>query len=297
MDQVKIDAIVQAVLAELGRPGVGVAPAGPAKAPAGGGIVIDLPDPTRPEARHAVGVEHPCNPDGLRNLAATTTARLAVGRAGPRPKTRTLLLFQADHGVTQDAIYGEVSEAVRQQFKLFTVQTQVADRGEYLLRPDLGRRLSDEAKKLIAERCVKKPQVQIVVGDGLSAAAIDNNLPQIFPVIEQGLKAAGISTGTPFFVKFARVGVMNDVNDIIGADMVLLLIGERPGLGVADAMSAYMGWRPAAGKTDANRDVICMITNAGGTNPLEGGAYVVELIKKTLKFQASGVELKLKTTS
>lgn len=296
MDQAKIDAVVQAVLAELGKTGGSAAPAGPASAAAPGGIVIDLPDPTRPEARRAIGVEHPCNPDGLRNLAATTTARLAVGRAGPRPKTRTLLLFQADHGVTQDAIYGEVSEAVRQQFKLFTVQTQVADRGEYLLRPDLGRRLSDEAKKLIAERCVKKPQVQIVVGDGLSAAAIDNNLPQIFPVIEQGLKAAGISMGTPFFIKFARVGVMNDVNDIIGADLVLLLIGERPGLGVADAMSAYMGWRPAAGKTDANRDVICMITNAGGTNPLEGGAYVVELIKKTLKFQASGVELKLKTT-
>ncbi len=300
MDQAKIDAIVQAVLSELGKKGGSAVPtiaAPPAPSPAAtGGLVIDLPDPTRPEARRALGVEHPCNPDGLRNLAATTTARLAVGRAGPRPKTRTLLLFQADHGVTQDAIYGEVSETVRQQFKLFTVQTQVADRGEYLLRPDLGRRLSDEAKKVIAERCVKKPQVQIVVGDGLSAAAIDNNLPQIFPVIEQGLKAAGVSMGTPFFIKFARVGVINDVNDIIGADMVLLLIGERPGLGVADAMSAYMGWRPAAGKTDANRDVICMITNAGGTNPLEGGAYVVELIKKTLKFQASGVELKLKTT-
>ncbi|MBX7235045.1 MAG: ethanolamine ammonia-lyase subunit EutC [Caldilineales bacterium] len=303
MEQAKIDAIVQAVLAELGQKGGSAAPtiaAPPAisapLAAAAGGLVIDLPDPTRPEARRAIGVEHPCNPDGLRNLAATTTARLAVGRAGPRPKTRTLLLFQSDHGVTQDAIYGEVSEAAKQKFNLFTVQTQVADRGQYLLRPDLGRRLSDEAKKLVADRCAKKPQVQIVVGDGLSAAAIDNNLPQIFPVIEQGLKAAGISMGTPFFIRFARVGVINDVNEIIGADMVLLLIGERPGLGVADAMSAYMGWRPAAGKTDANRDVICMITNAGGTNPLEGGAYVVELIKKTLKFQASGVELKLKTS-
>lgn len=296
MDQAKIDTIVQAVLAELGKTSGSAIPTASASMSAAGEFVIDLPDPTRPEARHAIGVEHPCNADGLRNLAATTTARLAVGRAGPRPKTRTLLLFQADHGVTQDAIYGEVNADVLKQFDLFTVQTQVADRGEYLLRPDLGRRLSDEAKKIIGERCTKKPQVQIVVGDGLSAAAISNNLPQILPVIQQGLKAAGISVGTPFFIKFARVGVMNDVNDIIGADMVLLLIGERPGLGVADAMSAYMGWRPAAGKTDANRDVICMITNAGGTNPLEGGAYVVELIKKTLKFQASGVELKLKTS-
>ncbi|MDZ4159922.1 MAG: ethanolamine ammonia-lyase subunit EutC, partial [Anaerolineaceae bacterium] len=164
-------------------------------------------------------------------------------------------------------------------------------------RPDLGRRLSDEAKAVIAEKCVKKPQVQIVVGDGLSAAAITNNLATIYPVIEQGLKSAGISVGTPFFVRFARVGVINDINEIIGADIVIILIGERPGLGVADALSAYMGYLPAGGKTDADRDVVCMITMAGGTNPLEGGAYVVELIKKTLKYQASGVELKLKSAS
>jgi len=295
VDPARIEAIVQAVLAELAKTGAAPAAPTPAPPPAADGPIIDLPDPTRPEARRAIGVDHPYDPEGLRNLAATTTARLAVGRAGPRPKTRTLLLFQADHGVTQDAIYGEVNPDVLKQFDLFTVQTQVRDRQEYLLRPDLGRRLSEEARRIIAERCVKNPQVQIVVGDGLSAAAINNNLPQIFPVITQGLKAAGISMGTPFFIQFARVGVINDVNEVIGADVVVILIGERPGLGVADALSAYMGWRPGPGKTDAHRDVICMITANGGTNPLEGGAYVVELIKKTLRYQASGVELKLKT--
>jgi ethanolamine ammonia-lyase small subunit len=298
MDQSKVDveAIVQAVLNELRKQGNGAAAGnGQGQAKSNGELVIDLPDPTLPEARRAIGVKNPHDADGLRNLCATTTARVGVGRAGSRPKTSTLLLFQSDHGVTQDAIYGVVGEEVKQQFNLFSVKTMVSDRGEYLLRPDLGRRLSDEAKKTIAERCTKKPQVQIVVGDGLSAAAITNNLPVIYPVIEQGLKSAGISVGTPFFIEFARVGVINDVNEIIGADMVLILIGERPGLGVADAMSAYMGYKPAAGKTDADRDVICMITKNGGTNPLEGGAFVVELIKKTLKYQASGVDLKLKS--
>ncbi|OQA12891.1 MAG: Ethanolamine ammonia-lyase light chain [Chloroflexi bacterium ADurb.Bin360] len=76
----------------------------------------------------------------------------------------------------------------------------------------------------------------------------------------------------------------------------MILLGERPGLGVADALSAYMGYRPGPGKTDAERDVVCMITYHGGTNPLEAGAYVVELIKQTLKYQASGVELKLKAS-
>ena len=297
-EKVDIEAIVKAVVAELGKTGK----AGPASAgnsvPALGGKerVLDLPDLTLVENRRAIGVRNPIDEEGLRNLCATTTARLGVGRAGPRPRTKSLLLFQADHGVTQDAIYGEVSEEVLNKFNLFTVQTRIEDRGQYLLRPDLGRLLSEEAKAVIAEKCVKKPQVQIVVADGLSAAAINNNLPLIYPVIEQGLKSAGLSVGTPFFVKFGRVSVINDVNDVIGADVVLILIGERPGLGIADAMSAYMGWRPTAGKTDAERDVVCMITQNGGTNPLEGGAFVVETIKKTLKYQASGVELKEKAS-
>jgi ethanolamine ammonia-lyase small subunit len=290
---VNIEAIVQAVVAELRKQGQ--APAGssqPAAPSAPGELVIDLPDPTRPEARVAIGVDNPYDAEGLRNLRGTTTARIGVGRAGPRPKTAALLLFQSDHGVTQDAIYGEVTEEVKQQFDLFTVQTGVADRDEYLLRPDLGRRLSEEAKKTIAEKCVKNPQVQIIVGDGLSAAAVTNNLQHIFPVISDGLKSAGITMGTPFFVQNARVGVINDVGELLNADMVVILLGERPGLGVADAMSAYMGYQPRPGKTDAERDVICMITYNGGTNPLEAGAYVVELIKKTLKYKASGVELK-----
>jgi ethanolamine ammonia-lyase small subunit len=141
---------------------------------------------------------------------------------------------------------------------------------------------------------VKKPQVQIVVGDGLSAAAVTNNLAEIYPVLEQGLTSAGLSIGTPFFVRYCRVGVMNDVNDVVGADVVVLLIGERPGLGVADALSVYSGWRPGPGKSDAHRDVICMITPHGGTNPLEAGAFVVEHVKNVVAAQASGVELRLK---
>ncbi len=296
MDQVTVDieAIVQAVVKELRQQGE-VPSSNPAtESAASGDLVIDLPDPTLPESRRAIGVREPYDMEGLRNLCSTTPARLGVGRAGPRPRTRTLLLFQSDHGVTQDAIYGEVSEEVKEQFDLFTVRTKITDRDEYLLRPDQGRKLSDEAKKVIAERCVKNPQVQIVVGDGLSAAAVNNNVPEIYPVIEEGLKSANISMGTPFFIEFARVGVINEVNDIVGADMVVILLGERPGLGVADALSAYMGHKPGPGKTDAERDVVCMITYHGGTNPLEAGAYVVELIKKTLKYQASGIELKKK---
>ena len=311
--------IVQAVLAELERDG----PADPVRAPATGARPeaaaapvepprrtsapasstphvqeaepsVEVADPTVEEERRRIGVENPANAAGLTNLAASTYARLAVGRAGPRPRTRTTLLFGADHAVTQDAIFGDVPTELLDQFGLFTVQTQVTTQDEYLLRPDLGRRLSDEGRALVAERCTKKPQVQIVVGDGLSAAAVTNNLPQIYPVLEQGLTSAGFTLGTPFFVRYCRVGVINDVNDVVGADVVVLLIGERPGLGVADALSVYSGWRPGPGKSDAHRDVICMITANGGTNPLEAGAFAVEHVKNVMAAQASGVELRLK---
>lgn len=310
----EVRSIVREVLAELERaptaaptaasptpaarptpvPKANPGPAAPARSGGSGDVTIDVPDPTVEEERRRLGVENPANASGLANLASSTYARLAVGRAGPRPRTRTMLLFNADHAVTQDAIFGEVPTEILDQFGLFTVQTKVTDQDEYLLRPDLGRQLSDEARAEIDQRCTKNPQVQIVVGDGLSAAAVTNNLPQIYPVLEQGLSSAGFTLGTPFFVRYCRVGVMNDVNDVIGADVVVLLIGERPGLGVADALSVYSGWRPGPGKSDAHRDVICMITANGGTNPLEAGAFAVEHVKQVIADEASGVELRLK---
>jgi ethanolamine ammonia-lyase small subunit len=298
----QVRAIVTDVLAELRRrqpaPVAEQAPAAErpvvARAPVavGSPADIDLPDPT--VNRRLIGVADPANPTGLENLVASTTARIGVGRAGPRPRTASLLLFRADHAVTQDAIFGEVPAALLDQFGMFSVQTQVTTAEEYLLRPDLGRALSEQARAEIDRRCTKNPQVQIVVGDGLSWAAVANNLPKIYPVLEQGLRSAGLTVGTPFFVRYCRVGIINDINDVVGADVVVLLIGERPGLGVADALSVYSGWRPTVGKTDAHRDVICMITDNGGTNPLEAGAYVVEHVRTVLANQASGVELRLK---
>ena len=146
---------------------------------------------------------------------------------------------------------------------------------------------------MINQKCVKNPQVQLVVGDGLSAAAIESNLRQIFPVIQQGLQSAGLSLGTPFFVKYCRVGVMNDIGDILNPEVLILLIGERPGLGRAESMSAYMAYRPKKGQNDSDRDVICNIFENGGTNPLEAGAFMVQFVQKMRQHQASGVKLKL----
>ena len=257
-------------------------------------LSIDLPDPTLDEYRYKPRIKNPKDANGVKALVESTTARIGVGRAGPRYNTASLLLFQGDHAVTQDALYRDVEQKLLDEFNLFTVQTKVTGgKQEYLLRPDLGRLLSDDAKRTINEKCQKNVNIQLCVGDGLSAAAIEANLRQIFPVIKQGVQTAGLTFGIPFFIKYARVGVMNDIGELIKPDVVILLIGERPGLGRAESMSAYMGYKPKYGDTDADRDVVCNIFENGGTNPLEGGAFVVQIAQKMRKNQASGVKLKM----
>jgi ethanolamine ammonia-lyase small subunit len=316
MDDTKLAAIVEAIVRELKSSGAvrsngsssdngsspisitlaspSAVPVKPRPATSMGALTIDLPDPTGPDLRAKPGVKNPKDVDGLRALVDSTSARIGVGRAGPRYRTASLLLFQGDHAVTQDALYRDVDPKLLDQFNLLTVQTKITGgKQEYLLRPDLGRLLNDDAKRIINEKCQKNVNVQLVVGDGLSAAAIEANLRQIFAVIKQGVQTAGLTFGTPFFIKYARVGVMNDVGELIKPDVVILLIGERPGLGRAESMSAYMGYKPKYGDTDADRDVVCNIFENGGTNPLEAGAFVVQIAQKMRKNQASGVKLKM----
>jgi len=316
MDDAKLAAIVEAVVRELKAAGAvkpfasspepSTAPASQTSAPSSavpikphaaafsGSLNIDLPDPVTPELRYKPLVKNPKDASGLNALVASTTSRIGVGRAGPRYSTASLLLFQGDHAVTQDALYRDVDQKLLDEFGLFTVETKVTGgKQEYLLRPDLGRSLNDEAKRTINEKCQKNVNIQVVVGDGLSSQAVESNLRQMFPVIKQGVQSANLTFGTPFFIKHARVGVMNDVGELIKPDVVVLLIGERPGLGRAESMSAYMGYKPKYGDTDADRDVVCNIFENGGTNPLEAGAFVVQIAQKMRKNQASGVKLKM----
>ena len=318
MDDAKLTAIVDAIVRELEASGAvkrpvvaspeeakaspassslsssSVVPVKPRTATSTANLNIDLPDPTVDNLRYMPRVMNPKDAQGLKALMASTTARIGVGRAGPRYSTASLLLFQGDHAVTQDALYRDVDQKLLNEFNLFTVQTKITGgKQEYLLRPDLGRLLNDDAKRIINEKCQKNVNIQLCVGDGLSAAAIEANLRKIFPVIKQGVQNAGLTFGTPFFIKYARVGVMNDVGELIKPDVVILLIGERPGLGRAESMSAYMGYKPKYGDTDADRDVVCNIFESGGTNPLEAGAFVVQLAQSMRKSQASGVKLKL----
>ena len=108
----------------------------------------------------------------------------------------------------------------------------------------------------------------------------------------QGLESYGIDTGTPFFVKYGRVGVMDQVSELTGAEVTCVLIGERPGLITAESMSAYIAYKATVGMPEARRTVVSNIHRAG-TNPAEAGAHIAEIIKIMLEKKASGTDLKL----
>jgi ethanolamine ammonia-lyase small subunit len=257
-------------------------------------INIDLPDPALPEHRYKPRLQKAQDPDALAALIAATTARIGVGRAGPRYNTFALLLCQGDHAITQDALMRNVDQHVLDDLDLFTVHTNVTgDKHEYLLRPDLGRQLSDAARQTLYAQCTLSPNIQLVVGDGLSATAVEANVRVMLPALRQSAEAAGLSVGTPFFIKYCRVGVLNDIGEVLKPDVVILLIGERPGLGRAASLSAYMAYRPKAGDTDADRDVVSNIFSNGGTDPLIGATCIIQMAQKMMQYQASGVKLKL----
>ena len=135
-------------------------------------------------------------------------------------------------------------------------------------RPDLGRRLSDESKEIVQKRGINAPQVQIVCCDGLSATALNVNLPIILPKVTDGLTKAGIRVGTPFLVNMGRVVAADEVARLTKAEVLLLFVGERPGLKTAESMGAYVTYMKVRQFNEAMRNVVSNI-HSGGLPPLK----------------------------
>lgn len=228
--------------------------------------------------------------DRLDRIADRNPSRLGVGRAGSRPRTETLLEFRSDHGIARDAVQSHVSDALVEEMGLFAVQTLVEDKDEYLARPDKGREISAETAEMLREECQQSPQVQLIVADGLSSTAIEKNIPDLLPILLDGLDQRGLDVGTPIFVTYGRVDVMDAIGEELDAESCLVLIGERPGLATAESLSAYMVYGPERGTSTAKKTVISNI-HAGGLPPVEAGAEIVDLIAEMCDKQASGLDL------
>ncbi len=226
-----------------------------------------------------------------------TPARIFTGSDRSAYETNAWLSLRQDHASAVDAVWRELDlqtdfppEFVQSR-GLFEVQTQAADKREYLLRPDLGRRLSETATATLASRCTPGCDFQIVIGDGLSSAAVAAQVPAILPLLESRAVSLGWSIGQTFVVRHCRVGVLNEIGDLLKPKLVVLLIGERPGLATAESLSAYMAYKPQPGHTDAQRNLISNIHGAG-LKPAGAAERILNLAAKMMSSQLSGCLLK-----
>ena len=252
----------------------------------------DLIDITKIDLRDVLELKNHANEAELMKYKKKTPARIGISRAGTRYTTNTMLRFRADHASAVDAVYTDVSEEFLNANNLFTVQTKCHSKDEYMTRPDLGRRLNEESINILKEKAKKSPKVEIFVSDGLSSTAIEANVEDTLPAIINGLKSYGIEAGTPFFLKYGRVGAADEVSEILDAEVTCVLIGERPGLATSESMSAYITYKGYMGIPESKRTVVSNI-HKNGTPASEAGAHIAHIIKKILDAKASGQDLKL----
>ncbi|MBU5314411.1 ethanolamine ammonia-lyase subunit EutC [Tissierella carlieri] len=252
-----------------------------------------IPDITGVDIRNQFLVPDPVDKEGYLKMKSYTPARLGLWRAGTRYMTEPSLRFRADHAAAQDAVFSYVSEDLIKELGFLEVATECKDKDEYITRPDLGRKFSNEAINTIKEAVKPNQKVQVIVGDGLSSAAIEANIRDVLPSLRQGLKMFGLDFGEVVFIKHCRVPAMDQIGEATGADVVCLLIGERPGLVTSESMSAYIAYKPTIGMPEARRTVVSNI-HRQGTPAVEAGAYIAEIIKRMLDNKASGLDLKEK---
>ena len=251
-----------------------------------------VPDITALDLRKLYLTENAKDKEGFARLKERTPARLGSGRAGPRYKTLTMLRFRADHAAAQDAVFSQVPEGYAKEHDFLPVQTCCESKDMYLTRPDLGRRFPEATQKVLKEVLQPGAKVQLVVGDGLSSAAIMANAVDCLEAIQEGLKAKGISVGKVPFVRYCRVGAGDAIGDITGCEVVCMLVGERPGLVTDKSMSCYITYKPHTGVSESSRTVVSNI-HSQGTPAVEAGAHVANLIAKILEKKVSGVGLHL----
>lgn len=235
-----------------------------------------------------MGVEDPHKEEAIRHAQSTTPARIGIGRAGTRMKTQSYLQFRIDHAAAQDAVRKDVNPDVIDALNLPVLETRAESLKHYLMDLDAGRRLSDRSREWLQKNGEKNIQVQILVCDGLSSSAVEANVGDLLPALTQGLGLKNIKVGKPLFVKRARVWVQDEVAQLLNAEFVISLIGERPGLNTDESLSAYMVYKPTEKTVEADRTVISNI-HKEGLAPVEAGAHLSGLIEKMLAAKASGV--------
>lgn len=225
-------------------------------------------------------------------LRAFTPARIGLGRAGTAVPSSASLEFQFAHARARDAVHRAVDfEALADALaprETRVVESAAPDRATYLRRPDLGRRLAPGAAQTLA--CDTAPDVVFVVADGLSADAVQAHAAAVIRACEAPL--AGLSIGPVVLVRQGRVAIGDEVGGCLGAKLVVMLIGERPGLTVADSLGAYLTFEARPGRRDSERNCISNIHENGGLSHDLAAAKIAWLAREALRLRLTGTGLK-----
>jgi ethanolamine ammonia-lyase small subunit len=233
----------------------------------------------------------------LRDLREFTPARVGLGRAGASMPTEALLGFMLDHARARDAVHatfdiaGLVAGLSGLGIQPVEVGSQARSRRDYLRRPDLGRMLDPASKRALESRSGAPCQLAIVIGDGLSPMAVNVHAVELVRHLIPQLAADGIEVGATVVASSARVALGDEIGAILAARMLVMLIGERPGLSAPDSLGAYLTFAPRIGVTDAERNCISNIHGAG-LSYQEAAFRIGWLVREGLARQITGVALK-----
>jgi ethanolamine ammonia-lyase small subunit len=233
----------------------------------------------------------------LTDLRALTPARVGLGRSGASLPTEALLDFTLDHARARDAVHAAfdvlamISGLRDLGLEAIEVSSRAGDRKEYLRRPDLGRTLDPASRHLLADGGGAACRLAIVIGDGLSPTAVNAHAVHVVRSLIPYLAADGIEIGRTIIASGARVALGDEIGALVGAQMMVILIGERPGLSASDSLGAYLTYAPKLGLTDAARNCVSNVHGAGlGYD--EAAHRMAWLIREGLARGVTGVALK-----
>lgn len=239
-----------------------------------------------------VTIQHPCNLEACKAIKGSTNARICVGKAGSSYRTESYLRYLSDHAAAMDSVWKEVDDTIFDPYGFVKVETCAKSKEAYIKRPDLGRIFSSATMDFLKKNCRHDIDVQILIVDGLSAYAIEENALDVYEVMLDGLKARGYSLGTPIYIRHGRVATMDSISEALHAKVIVQLIGERPGLITNQSMSCYMAYEASTKKPESQRTVISNIY-AGGTPAIEAAAQIVDWCGVLMREKKSGAALKL----
>jgi ethanolamine ammonia-lyase small subunit len=233
----------------------------------------------------------------MTDLRDLTPARVGLGRAGASMPTKALLEFTLDHARARDAVHAAfnvpalISGLNDLGLAAFDVSSRASNRKDYLLRPDLGRALDPASQQLLARGKASSCQLAIVIGDGLSPTAVKAHAIELIRSLVARLAVERIEIGHAVVASGARVALGDEIGAILGARMIVMLIGERPGLSASDSLGAYLTFAPRPGRTDAERNCVSNI-HGSGLGYDEAAFKIAWLIREGLAREVTGVALK-----